>query len=149
MTSRGRAREEPFIKFKWKYLEQALFVNHHFLVLILVGLVSLIFPPLATSFAWVNQNIEFINSLMLGVGVSGVFCWCFAFKIRGDVSRIVWTVCHALLNICHILSVAFFLFFFCAVGIKSDGSVSSLACGVFSSSILGIMLSMKYTFRFN
>lgn len=136
--------EEPYLKFKLKYVEQAIFVNRHFLVLTLVGFFSLMFSPLRTSSAVFNENVEFINSLMLGVGVSGIVCWIFAFKIKGQISGVVWRACHVLLNICHVLSVVFFLFFFIAVGIKSDGSVSSLACGVFLSLILGVVLSMRY-----
>lgn len=132
------------LDFKFKYIEKALFVNHHFMMLTIMGGLGLIFSPIPTAITWLNSNIEFINSLMLGVGLSGIICWVFAFKIRGEINGITWRACHVLLNICHILSVALFLLFFILVGIKKDGSISSLACGVFSSSILGIMLSMRY-----
>ena len=139
---------EPSLDLKFKYIEQALFVNNHFLLLIIAGVLGLIFSPVPTAIPWLNNNIEFINSLMLGIGVSGVICWIIAFKIRGEINGITWRACHVLLNICHILSVALFLLFFILVGIKKDGSISSLACGVFSSAILGIMLSMKYNSKY-
>lgn len=141
---RNSSIEEPYLKFKMKYIEQAIFVNRHFLVLTLVGFFSLVFAPLRTSSTAFNENVDFINSLMLGVGVSGIICWIFAFKIRGQISGVVWRACHVLLNVCHLLSVLFFLFFFVAVGVKSDGSISSLACGVFLTLIIGVMLSMRY-----
>lgn len=138
---------EPSVEFKLKYVEQAIFINRHFLVLILIGFFSLIFSPLTTASDIVNSNIEFINALMLGVGVSGVLCWIIAYKTKGKINMGVWRLCHVLLNLCHILSVLIFLFFFVTVGVKSDGSVSSLACGVFSSLIIGILLSMRNAYR--
>lgn len=140
-------RGEVSLKFNIKHIEQAIYVNPHFLSIILVGFFALLFSPFITSFEWVNESMEFISSLMLGTGISGILCWIFAFKIRGEVSQTLWTLCHILLNICHILSVLFFLFFFIAVGIRENGTISALACGIFSSMIMNVMLSMKYGYR--
>lgn len=145
--SRPSPNESFSLVFKYKYLEQALFFNHHFLAIILVGFFGMFFTPIQTKVEWVNESIDFINALMLGIGVSGVICWCFAFKIKGEINQTVWTACHVLLNVCHILCVLFTLGFFFAVGIKPDGAVSALACGTFSALILGIMLSMKYAYK--
>lgn len=142
-SQRKEARETRITRFPFNYIVQAVFVSPHFLTLILTGLSSLIFNPFQTDSRIINQNIEFITSLTLGVGISGVICWIFAFRIR-EVGETVWKLCHVLLNICHLISVAIFLFFFVIVGVRSDGTISSLAFGVFSSLIVGIMLSMKY-----
>lgn len=137
--------------FKFKYLGQALFFNHHFLVMILVGFFGMIFTPLKTSIDWVNESVEFLNALTLGIGASGIICWIFAYKLKKDYSRgissLVWVACYLLLNVCHILSVLFILGFFASVGIKQNGNISALACGVFVSLITGIMLSIKYAYK--
>lgn len=138
---------ESSVEFKLKYIEQAIFINRHFLVLILIGFFSLIFSPSATASDIVNSNIEFINALMLGVGISGIVCWVIAYKTKGKINMGVWRLCHILLNFSHILSVLIFLFFFITVGARPDGRISSLACGVFSSIIIGILLSMRNAYR--
>lgn len=138
---------KPSLEFRWKYIEQALFFNIHFLVCILVGIFGVLFAPTTTHYPWINQNTSFVNAFMLGIGLSGVICWCFTYKVKGEISSLTWFLCHILLNICHIFCVLVFLFFFVAVGVKVDGSISALAGGVFSALIAGIMLSMKYAYK--
>lgn len=137
--------------FKLRYLEQALMFNHHFFVMILVGISSSVFGPLKTPIIWINANIDFFNAFFFGVGVSGVICWTFVYKLkkefRREVSDFAWTGCYILLNICHILSVVFVIGFFLSVGIKQSGQISSLACGIFSSMLIGIILSIKYAYK--
>lgn len=134
--------------FKLGYLEQALFFNHHFLMMILVGICGEFFSPMKTPIIWINANIDFLNAFFFGVGVSGVICWVFVYKLYSrEISNFVWTGCFILLNICHILSVVFVVEFFLGVGIKQNGQISSLACGVFSSILIGIVLSIKYAYK--
>ena len=137
--------------FKLGYLEQALMFNHHFLTMILVGVCGEFFSPMKTPIIWINANIDFLNAFFFGVGVSGVICWVFVYKLKKEYSReisnFVWTGCFILLNICHILSVVFVVEFFLGVGIKQNGQISSLACGVFSSVLIGIVLSIKYAYK--
>lgn len=158
-TSTGESYPFPILfsgyhpVFRLKYIGQALFFNLHFLTMILVGIFGMIFTPLKTSIEWINENINFLNAVILGVGVGGIICWCFVYKFKKefskDISTSFWIACYVLLNICHIMAVLFFLGFFLSVGIKENGSISSLACGVFSSTIAGIMLSIKYAVSIN
>lgn len=147
----GKYCNMPRPVFRIKYIVQALFFNHHFLVMILVGLFGMIFTPLETSIGWINESIDFLNAITLGVGIGGIICWCFVYKFKkefsSEISSSVWTACYILLNICHIISVLFIVVFFLSVGIKQNGSISSLACGVFSSMLAEIMLSIKYAYK--
>ena len=135
--------------FKIKYIGQALFFNHHFLVMILLGFFGVIFTPPKTSIYFINESIDFLNALMLGVGISGVICWVFVYKLKKNhyVSSPVWVACYLLLNICHIFSVLFVLGFFGAIGIEQNGNISALICGNFFSTLVGIVLSIKYTYK--
>lgn len=137
--------------FKLRYLEQALMFNHHFLMMILVGVFGEFFPPSKTPIIWVNANVDFLNAFFFGAGVSGVICWTFVYKLKKEFNRevgdFVWTGCYILLNVCHILSVVFVIGFFLSVGIKENGQISSLACGIFSSMLIGIILSIKYAYK--
>ena len=132
--------------FKIKYLGQALFFNHHFLVMILLGFFGVIFTPPKTSIYFINESIDFLNALMLGVGISGVICWIFVYKLK-IISSPVWVACYLLLNIAHIFSVLFVLGFFGAIGIEQNGNISALICGNFFSTLVGIVLSIKYTYK--
>jgi magnesium-transporting ATPase (P-type) len=150
-TREGKSRNISRPVFRLKYVEQALFFNRHFLMMIIVGVFGIIFTPLKTSINWINESIDFLNAVILGIGVGGVICWCFVYKFKkefaNEISHPVWMACYILLNICHILSVFFILGFFLSVGIKQNGGISSLACGVFFSMIYGIMLSIKYAYK--
>ena len=117
--------------------------NINFVILFLLGICSLVFESSQTAVGWHEENKELIYSLITGVGISGIICWFFVFritprgKIRFNLPYFLWLTCH-------LIAVATFLYFLMILGVRQDGSVSGLALGVFFGLILYSPFNILY-----
>ena len=117
--------------------------NINFVILFLLGICSLVFESSRTAAGWHEENKELIYSLITGVGISGIICWFFVFRItpRG---KIQFNLPYFLWLTCHLIAVATFLYFLMILGVRQDGSVSGLALGVFFGLILYSPFNILY-----
>lgn len=122
--------------------------NINFVILFLLGVCSLVFEPSRTAVGWHEENKELIYSLITGVGISGIICWFFVFritprgKIQFDLPYFLWLTCH-------LIAIITFLYFLMVLGVRQDGSVSGLALGVFFSLILYSPFNILYNLLYS
>ncbi len=115
------------------YLLESATHNRGFVTLIFIGVFNLILPPTNLNIPdWYKELYEVVNAVLIGVGIGGLLCWVFAFRLF-DTRK--FTLYYALWLICHFIEI----FYFISIifwSIKIIGSVSGFVMGVVTTLVL-------------
>lgn len=131
-----------------QYILSIISLNFNFVIMFFLGVFSLIFEPPRTILDWHKENQELNYSLVTDVSVSGIICWLFCFKLN-YVSRLNFNLLYFLWLLCHLIAIATFLYFLIILGIRSDGTFSGLALGVFFGLIIYSPFSILYSLLYS
>lgn len=121
--------------------------NFNFVVLFFLGIFSLMFES-RSGIQWHEENKELIYSLISGIGISGIICWFFSFKIiyrknyNFNLPYFLWLTCH-------LFGIFTFLYFMFILGVRQNGTLSGFALGVFFSLILYSPFSILYNILYS
>lgn len=131
------------IKFRVEYLIESIFYNRGMIKLISIGFFSLLLSPGGTDETFYPEGYKVLYSLLIGVGLSGLFCWIFAFKIfnqRFSTYYYMWLTCYS-------IEILFYLFMLTKVagGDFSSVSILGLATGIIVPLVLiETLLNFRY-----
>ena len=85
--------------FKTQYLIESVFYNRGMIKLISIGIFGLIFFPNNYPENLSGELYKISYALLIGVGLSGIFCWIFAFKIfnqKFNFYYCLWLFCYSI-----------------------------------------------------
>lgn len=82
--------------FKAEYLIEAIFYNRGMIKLITIGIFSILFAPPESKNDLMWEPYGMLYATLIGIGISGVFCWIFAFKLfnrKFGIYYNMWLIC--------------------------------------------------------
>lgn len=85
--------------FKIEYLLEGIFYNRAMIKLISISLFSLFLAPPSVENEILWESYGMLYSLLIGVGLSGLFCWVFAFKMfnkKFNIYYYLWLFCYSI-----------------------------------------------------
>lgn len=127
--------------FRLEYLIEGIFYNRGMIKLVGIGLFSLLFSPPGSNEEMLWEPYGILYSALIGVGLSGLFCWVFAFKLfsrKFSVYYYLWLFCYS-------IGMVFYLF---ALTQIASGNLSMVSVPGFTTGIIVPLISIETLLNF-